>query len=123
MAGKARAVSGGTISRSSVATAAELDHRAAAFRPLGDPAAEHRMHLEAGGRDHARRDRGARPGRADGHDRAVVGQVLEERADDPVRHVPRAVDVTLVALALLADVEDLDRAVRGEPLELLDVDR
>ena len=34
-----------------------------------------------------------------------------------------ALDVPLVALALLADVEDLDRPVRGEPLELVDVDR
>src|SRR5215510_11022141 len=106
MAGKASAVSGGTISRSSVATAAEVHRLAAVLGPVLDAFSEHGTSVDAGCGQDARRGRRARPGRADRDHGAILGlEVVGEGADEAVRHVPRALDVALVALGLLAHVE------------------
>src|SRR5438067_12849338 len=123
MAGNASAVSGGTISRSSAATAAELNHVAAALGPVFDAAAENRANVHPGRGDHARGDRCAGAAAADRDDRAVPGKILEALADDPVRHVPCALDVALVALGLLAHIEDLYLAVGQHAVEVLDLER
>src|SRR5687768_217091 len=121
MAGKASRVSGGTISRSSAATAAELHGAAAPVGPVLDTSAEHRMDFLACGRDDAGGDRGAGSTRADRDDRPVFGQVVEALADDAIRDVPRAFDVTLVSLRLLPHVEHLCVPVREDFVELLDL--
>src|SRR6476620_1673325 len=124
MAGKASAVSGGTISRSSATTAAEVHGLAAVLGPVLDTAAEHGTGIDAGGREDARGGRRARAGRADRDHGALLGlEVVGERANEAVRHVPRTVDVALVALGFLAHVEHLDLAVGDQRLELVDVDR
>src|SRR5205809_3097423 len=107
MAGNASAVSGGTISRSSAATAAEVHRLAAALGPVLDTAPENRTRLDALRGEDARGDRRARARRANRDHRLLLGaEVVGEGADEAVRHVPRAVDVALVALAFLAYVED-----------------
>src|SRR4029453_11958505 len=121
IAGNASPVSGGRISRSSAATAAELNRRPAPFGPVLPAAAEHRPALLAGCRDHARRDRRSRAAGADRDDRPVLGQVVEALANDPVREVPRPLDVALVALGLLSHVEHLDVVLGQEALEVLDL--
>src|SRR5262245_63830457 len=115
MARKARAVSGGTISRSSVATAAEVHRLAAVLGPVLDAFAEHGTGIDAGRRQDAGRSRRARPGRADRDHGAVLGlEVVGESPHEAVRHVPRAVDVALVPLGLLAHVKHLYLAVGDE---------
>src|SRR5262245_65463231 len=112
MAGRAVAGSGGPISRSSVATATEVHRLAAALGPVLDAAAEHGTGIDAGRREDARRGRRARSGRADRDQGALLGlEVVGEHPDEAVRHVPRAFDVALVALGLLAYVQHLDLAV------------
>src|SRR6478752_1179319 len=119
MAGKASAVSGGTISRSSAATAAEVHRLAAALGPVLDAAADHGTGIDAGCCQDAGGGGRARTGCADRDHGARFGlEVVGESPDETVRHVPRAVDVALVALGLLAHVEHLDLVVREQCFEL-----
>ena len=50
-------------------------------------------------------------------------QVVDAGADEAIRQVPRAVDVALVALRLLAHVEHFDLPLGEQAVELLDLDR
>src|SRR4029453_8896947 len=96
MAGKASAVSGGTISRSSAATAAEMHRLAAALGPVLDAASEHRTRLGARRREDACGDRRARARRADRDHRLLLGaEVVGEGADEAIRHWPGAANVAL----------------------------
>ena len=72
---------------------------------------------------HARGHAGARAAGADRHHRPAVVELVPERAHEPVRDVPAARDVALVALVLLAHVEHLGRVVGEQRLELVHPDR
>ena len=62
------------------------------------PAVDDGARVEAPRAQDARGDRRARPGLADRHERPVVGRSGQHAAHQPVRHVPAAGDVALVAL-------------------------
>ena len=125
MARKASAVSGGTISP-------ELSCHSGGSAPSVPPrSAQSSMPPPSTGRastpaavEDARGDHRARAGRADRDHGLLLGaEVVGEGADEAVRHVPRAVDVALVAFRLLAHVEHLDLAVGQQALEVVDLDR
>ena len=95
----------------------------AAGLPVVHAAVQDRAGADSFGRERAGSDSSSGAGRADGHDQAAVLELVAVGAHEPVGDVPAAGDVALVALVLLAHVEELDR-VRGEQrLELLDPDR
>ena len=78
---------------------------------------------DALGGEHARGHAGAGAARADRDHRPAVVELVAEGAHEPVRDVPAARDVALVALVLLAHVEHLGRVVCEQRLELVDADR
>src|SRR5947208_13565365 len=94
-----------------------------ALLEVRDSAVEQRPGRDAVGGQDARGYRGACAALADRDDRAAVRQLAGELADKAVRNVAALRDIALVALVLPADIDDLDRVVREESLELVDADR
>src|SRR5205823_14796558 len=106
------------------AAAAEGGRFSAAGAPVGEAAVEHGPRLDPRRLQHAGGYRGARPALTDRDDGAAVEEArLRRGASGAIGEMARAGDVALVPLVRLPHVEQLDRVVGEQPLELLERDR